>query len=298
MLVIINPNARLVGRAVQVGEIVQHVLEAGASPRVALTRHPGHARELVSEAVAEGIGRVIVAGGDGTVNEVIQALAGTPTELALMPLGTGNILGRFLRLRPGELPEAADLAVRGTASPVDLGVMNGQYWVGMAGAGLDADIVESLSRPWKEAAGWLAFATQAVQTILTREPRQMRLSFDERSFRGHMWGVLISNLPEYTYRMEISRNSRPDDGLLDFVILHHRNHAELLNFGIDTFLWGEPADTNPAATVVQGRYLKIEADQPVKWQTDGDIRGQTPAECAVAPGALNLVRHLPGGKAH
>ena len=293
MLVIINPNARLVGRSVQVGEIVQHILEAGASPRVALTRHPGHARQLVAEAVAQGVRRIIVAGGDGTVNEVIQELPGTDTELALIPLGTGNILGRFLRLRPGELPEAAHLAVRGTASPVDLGVMNGLYWAGMAGAGLDADIVENLSRPWKEVVGWLAFAAQAVQTILTREPRPMRLTLDERTFRGHMWGVLISNLPEYTYRMEFSRNSRPDDGLLDFVILHHRNHGELLNFGIDTFLWGEPADTNPAATVVQAQYLKIESEQPVKWQIDGEIRGQTPAECTVAPGALRLVRHLP-----
>ncbi len=292
MLVIINPTARLVGKVAQVGDVVQQLLEAGATPRVALTRQRGDARRLAAEAVQAGYQRIVVAGGDGTVNEVIQEIAATPVELAVIPLGTGNILGRYLRLRPGDLGKACHLAVHGQAGPIDLGVMGGRYFVGMAGAGLDAEIVDKISKPWKEIVGWLAFAGQAVQAVLTEEAKELRLTFEEESFAGPMWGVFVSNLPEYTYRLELSRNAHPDDGLLDFVVLHHRGYGELLNFGLDTFVWGAPADDHHAATVVQGRYLRIEAEKPVKWQTDGEIMGETPAECSVEPRALQLVNKL------
>jgi len=293
MLVIANPTARLVGRTVRVGDVVQGLLEAGASPQVALTRQKGDARRLAATAAEAGHERIVVAGGDGTVNEVIQEIASTPMELAVIPLGTGNILGRYLGLRPGELPKACRLAVYGQASPTDLGVMGGHYFVGMAGAGLDAEIVDKISKPWKEIVGWLAFAGQAVQAILTEEAKHLELTFEEQSFAGAMWGVFVANLPGYGYRVELSRNAQCDDGLLDFVILHDRGQADLLNFGLDTFVWGAPADDHHAATVVQGRYLRIEAEKPVKWQTDGEIMGETPVECTIEPGALQLVSKLP-----
>jgi diacylglycerol kinase (ATP) len=289
MLVIINPTARLVERAVRIGDIVQHLLEAGANPRVALTREKGDAHRLAKEAAAGGYKRIVVAGGDGTVNEVIQAIAGTPLELAVIPVGTGNILARHLRLRPGELPEACRLAVAGEAQMIDLGVINDRYFVGMAGVGLDAEIVDHISIPWKEMVGWLAFAGQTVQAILTEEPKLLRLTFEQDSFAGLMWGVLISNLPEYAHRMALSRNARADDGLLEFVVLHDKGFGELLNFGFDTFVWGAPADQHHAATVVQAKYLLIESADAVKWQADGDIMGETPMECTIAPGALRLV---------
>ncbi len=294
MFVIINPTARLVERAVRIGDVVQHLLEAGASPRVALTRKKGDAGRLAQEAAEAGHKRIVVAGGDGTVNEVIQTIAGTPLELAVIPLGTGNVLARHLHLRPGELPEACRLAVAGEAQRIDLGVINGRYFVSMAGAGLDAEIVDQISRPWKEMVGWLAFAGQTVQAILTEEPKPLKLTFERDSFAGLMWGVLISNLPEYPHRIALSRNARADDGLLEFVILHDKGSGELLNFGLDTFLWGAPADQHHAATVVQARYLLIESDDAVKWQADGEIMGHTPIECTIAPGALWLVSRPPG----
>jgi len=294
MLVIINPAARLVGKAVQVGDVVEQLLEAGASPQVALTHKRGDARRLAAGAAEGGHKRIVVAGGDGTVNEVIQEIATTPLEVAVIPLGTGNVLGRYLGLRPGKLPEACRLAVCGHTSPVDLGIVDGRYFAGMASVGLDAEIVDKLSKPWQELVGWLAFAGQAVQAILTEEPKDLKLTFQQESFAGPMWGIFISNLPEYTYRMALSRNARPDDGLLDFIILHHRGFRELLDFGLDTFVWGEPANDHPAATVVQAKYMRVEADESVKWQADGDIMGETPIECSIKPGALQLVSKLPG----
>jgi diacylglycerol kinase family enzyme len=108
-----------------------------------------------------------------------------------------------------------------------------------------------------------------------------------------MWGIFISNRPEYSYRLELSKNARPDDGLLDFVVLHPRTHIELLEFGLDTFVWREAADLHPAATVIQADSVTIEAEKPVRWQTDGDVRGQTPIECHVLQRALNVVRVMP-----
>lgn len=293
MLVIINPAARLVDRTVRIGDIMEQLLRLGARPQAALTEEKGQARTLAERAICEGRRRIIVAGGDGTVSEVVQAVAGTEMELAVIPLGTGNVLGRYLGLRAGELPEACELAVRGEASPIDLGLMGGHHFVGMAGVGLDAEIVHQLSAPWKEAVGWLAFAGQAVQAVLTEEEHCMTISFGDQTFSGSMWGLFISNLPEYSYRLALSKNARPDDGLLDFVVLHPRSHIELLEFGLDTFVWQESADLHPAATVVQAASVSIEAEKSVRWQTDGDVRGQTPIECTVTERGLNVVSTLP-----
>jgi diacylglycerol kinase (ATP) len=293
MFVIANPAARLVGRVALVGDVVEQLLAAGASPRVALTRGPEDACRLAQEAVTSGVDRIVVVGGDGTINEVVQVIAHSSVELAVVPMGTGNVVGRYLKLRPGELSEACQLAVHGVATPVDLGVMGTRYFAGMAGAGLDAEIVDKISRPWKEIVGWLAFAGQAIQAVLTDEPRYLQLHFDEGSFEGPMWGVLISNLPEYTYRMELSSLARPDDGLLDFVILHDQGYVKLLDFGLDTFVWGESVEAHHAATVVQAARLQIEADEPVKWQVDGEMMGVTPVVCRVEPAALQLVSRLP-----
>ncbi|MFP3903041.1 MAG: diacylglycerol/lipid kinase family protein [Armatimonadota bacterium] len=292
MLVIVNPMARLVGRSVRIGDILEHLLRLGARPQVALTREKSEARAMALQAIEDGRRRIVVAGGDGTVNEVVQAIANTDLELAVIPLGTGNILGRFLGLRPGELPDACRLAVEGEADPIDLGVMDGHYFVGMAGVGLDAEIVHKLSRPWKEAVGWLAFAGQAIQAIVTEDESPMTVTFGERTFSGPMWGVFICNLPEYSYRLELSKNATPDDGLLDFVVLHPRSQIELLEFGLDTFVWREAADMHPAATVLQAQNVSITADTPVRWQTDGDVMGETPVNCRVEPRALRLVRKL------
>lgn len=289
MLVIANPAARLVGRVALVGDVVEHLLEAGVAPRVALTRSCGDASVLAQEAVEAGEDRIVVVGGDGTINEVVQAIAGTPVEMAVIPMGTGNVVARYLNLRPGDVAEACRLAVHGRAKTLDVGMMGARYFMGMAGAGLDAQIVDGISRSWKEAVGWLAFAGQAIQTVVTEEPRQLRLQFEDACLEGLMWGVLVSNLPEYTYRLELSRRARPDDGLLDFVILHHRGYGKLLDFGVDTFVWGEQADAHHAATVVQSTCLQIDADQPVKWQVDGEMLGTTPVTCRVEPGAVRLV---------
>ncbi|MFO7947398.1 MAG: diacylglycerol kinase family lipid kinase [Armatimonadota bacterium] len=293
MLVIINPTARLVGRSVRIGDVMEHLLRLGAQPQAALTKGKGEARALAQQAIKDGRRRIIVAGGDGTVNEVVQAIANTDLELAVIPLGTGNILGRFLGLRPGEVFDACELAVKGEAHPVDLGVMNGHYFVGMAGVGLDAEIVHKLSRPWKEAVGWLAFAGQAIQAILTEDESPMTVTFGKRTFSGPMWGIFICNLPEYSYRLELSKNAMPDDGLLDFVVLHPRSQIELLEFGLDTFVWREAADMHPAATVLQAQNVSINAEIPVRWQTDGDVMGETPVDCRVEPLALRVVRRLP-----
>ena len=112
----------------------------------AYTNAPGHGPELVSDALARGFRRFLVAGGDGTVREAVTALAGSDASLALLPVGTGNQLAANLGV-PRRLESSINTAVNGHLRKIDLGLVNGKPFTSIVGAGLDTEIVRPPPRP-------------------------------------------------------------------------------------------------------------------------------------------------------
>src|SRR5262249_6756284 len=126
--------------------------ERGLPTEICLTEGVGHARELAQEAVSAGMEMVIAAGGDGTVNEVVQALAGkTTTALGVLPMGTINVWAREMGI-PLKTSQAREVLLRGMRRRVDLGRANSHYFLLMAGIGFDAEVVrrggKSLLQRW------------------------------------------------------------------------------------------------------------------------------------------------------
>ena len=140
ILVILNPEARRARRQ----EVLSRADELFPGALVATTTSSGEARELAAEAVRSGFRIVVAAGGDGTVNEVVNGIAGTGVTLGVLPVGTMNVFATELGL-PTRLRDAWKVILAGHVREIDLGRANRQYFVQLAGVGLDAQVVKETS---------------------------------------------------------------------------------------------------------------------------------------------------------
>jgi YegS/Rv2252/BmrU family lipid kinase len=297
-VLIANPTARLVESSVSIDTVVECLKGSGLHVYVKLTEQPEDASAFARQAVEAGIPRVVAAGGDGTINEVVQALAGTETELAIVPLGTGNVIARYVGLDDRDYAASCDVAAGEHVRQIDLGKMDGRYFVATAGAGIDAQVAQNLDPWWKQQMGKVAYMTEFLRSVLMQEPHVFRIKVDGQIIEGPMWGVLICNTDEFTWRIKLASDVRDDDGLLDMLLIHRHGYLDLMDLAARMFFAGEPAKGHPTATVIRAASMTIESEPPVPWQVEGDPQGLTPVDVTIAPRALRLVMsaHKPDKK--
>lgn len=284
---IVNPHSAGGGYRRDMPLIFEALRGLGYTVEELETAGPGDATRLAREAVAAGFDRVCAIGGDGTVNETINGLAGSETPLAIIPTGTVNILAMELGI-PLEPPDAVRLLATGTVSWIDLGLAGDRYFALMAGVGMDAAVVAALNPMMKKALKEAAFAVQGVATYLTHEDPLIRVSSDERSVDGYF--AVFGNSSNYGGAFGITPLADMRDGLLDVCVLKDKSFvstvwywtAALINAHIKhpkvEYFHTERASI---AAVEQGKEVLV--------QTDGEVAGKLPMECRVVPRALRVV---------
>lgn len=298
VLLVVNPAARQVAAQPHLPAVAQERLrELGVESDLLLTAVPGEATEFARSAPEHGYDAVIVAGGDGTVNEVVNGLAGTGVPLGLIPLGTGNVLGDCLRLTPGDLEGACRAIAGAQVRAVDLGCVNGRRFAVMAGIGLDAQIAADTGDQWKSWLGKLAFVGQFVATLGRLSPWRFEAVIDGLELAGEAWGLFVCNGPRYAWRVRLAPDARDDDGLLDFVLLRACSRDDLRRIAAQLFITGKGAGTAAPVEVLRGATLTLRASPEAPWQVDGEVAGSTPVECHVEPGSLLLLHPVLPGRA-
>lgn len=278
---------------------IQTFLRAGWDVRHLRTSAPGDATTMAREAVRSGHDIVVVAGGDGTVNEALQGLAGQRhTALAVLPGGTVNVwateLGAGQRLE--EL--AAEIA-RGRRRVVDLGLVNDRYFLMMASAGFDAqasaEVKGAVMKELKRKAGPLAYVVSAFRTAFRFRVREATVEIDGEVVTGSLLMLIAGNTRLYGGVTEITYQARADDGLLDIVLLIGRGPLDLLRRGWSVLRRRHHGDTG--IVYRQARKAVLRPAQPLQIQADGEDIGLTPATFEVAPRALEVIVYsddLPG----
>lgn len=187
-------------------------------PRAERTSQDEHGAGLARNAVAAGAGLVVACGGDGTVNEVAGSLVGTGVTLGVVPLGTGNLLAANLGI-PTELEQALAVLVDGDERRIDVGRMDGRIFLGMAGMGLDAAMIEDAPEGLKRRAGWAAYAVAAARHLPDRISA-MTVRVDGRVTRHrNVSMLLIGNIGRLQAGLEPLPDAEVDDGLLDLAVI-------------------------------------------------------------------------------
>ncbi len=217
--VILNPAAGR-GSAGEREEEINHVFaELGLQAVIHRTEGPGHATELACELSGRGAPVVVAAGGDGTVNEVAQALVGTDTALALLPLGSGNDFARALGIPP-HLPQAAEVIARGRERRVDVGEAQGRYYLNALGMGIDGQIAHDY-RTHKFLRGEVGYLLATVYEVLRFRPVAVEVELNHVRVQGELLAVAAMNGPWAGGGFCLAPQARLDDGLLDLALLGH-----------------------------------------------------------------------------
>jgi YegS/Rv2252/BmrU family lipid kinase len=291
LFVIHNPAAGP-KRAERLRRLVEATLSARDVPyRYELTRAPGHAGELAAEALDEGYERVLVAGGDGTVLEAVSSLVESDGSLAILPVGTGNQLAANLGI-PKNVERALDVAAAGSPRRIDVGMIGGQPFTVIAGAGFDADVVRPRS-DIKKRLGYLAYVHAAATAAFTPSPSALRITVDgeEHAFTGI--GVEVANMPGLSAPVlprpvDLVPDGKPDDGWLDVCVLAVETTMEVIS--AMTAIVAGSSLRNPGLHYFRGREVVVEADPSLPVQIDGErLETTTPFTALIRPGALSVV---------
>jgi len=284
---IFNPHSGGGGYRRDVPLIFEALRGLGYVVEERVTEEPGDATRLASSAVAEGFDLVCAIGGDGTVNETINGLAGSDVPLAIVPTGTVNVLAMELGI-PLEPPDAVRLLEAGTVSWIDLGCAGDRYFGLMAGVGMDAAVVASLNPTMKKALKEAAFAVQGLATYLTHEEPLIRVASEERTVEGYF--AVFGNSSNYGGAFGITPLADMRDGLLDVCVLKDKSF-------LSTVWYWTAALLNAHIMHPKVEYFRteralvttVDEGKEVLVQTDGEVSGKLPLECRIVPRALRVV---------
>jgi len=252
-----------------------------------LTQGEGDGIRLARAGVEEGFDVVCAIGGDGTVNETINGLAGTDVPLAIIPTGTVNVLATELGI-PLDPPDAVRLLEAGTVSWIDLGLAGERYFGLMAGVGMDAAVVASLSPAMKKAFKEAAFAMQGLANYLTKEEPRIRVTCEERSVEGYF--AVFGNASNYGGGFGITPLADMRDGLLDVCVLKDKSFLSTVSYWTAALINAHLRHPKVEYFRTESaQIVTVEPDKEVLVQTDGEMAGRLPLTCSVVPRALRVV---------
>jgi diacylglycerol kinase (ATP) len=256
---------------------------------VRITSVSGEAKALARDAAEEGFEKIVAAGGDGTVNEVVNGLAESSAALGLLPIGTVNVFAMELGLPSHNLELCWDIIQGENMRFVDLPSANGKYFVQLAGVGLDAQVVKETSLAFKRNFGPLSYLISAAQ-IAARQPPKLFIesenaSVDEGSF------VLIGNGRLYGGPFPFFKHAIIDDGLFDVVVFKRLGYLEIIKYLQDVVFSSEIRA--PDIEYFQTQRLRITSKQDVPVELDGELAGNCPVDFRVQEKALRVLAPLP-----
>jgi YegS/Rv2252/BmrU family lipid kinase len=285
VLVILNPAARS-DRARAMREKIE-TLSPGITVRG--TSAAGDAREFARAALEEDFEAIVAAGGDGTVNEVANGVAGSDVRFGILPVGTMNVFASELGIPLNNLPAAWKVIEDGCLRKLDLPMANGSCFVQLAGIGLDAEVVGLTTPESKKALGPVSYLLTLAQVAAVPPPTVVLDPVDSRRREGCF--VLIGNGRLYGGPFVLFKNARPDDGLLDVLVFKNQSHWDIVRY-FQAVAFGNHADL-PDVEYFQTKSMNVHSPSPVPVELDGELADVLPCQFGFSPRKFSVIAPCP-----
>ncbi|QAS52116.1 diacylglycerol kinase [Halobacillus litoralis] len=283
--IIYNPTSgREVIRKV-LPDVLQRFEQSGYETSAHATTCAGDAVKAAQYAVDHKFDVVVAAGGDGTINEVINGLAEQPhkPKLGVIPVGTTNDFARALHI-PRNVHKAVDIILKDYTHPLDIGRVNDQYFMNIAGGGKITEVSYEVPSKLKTMIGQLAYYLKGIEMLPSIRPTYVEMEYDGKWFEGEIMLFLVSNTNSVGGLEKLAPSARMDDGLFDLMIIEKMNIAEFVR--IATLAIQGTHLNHPKFIHTTASRVKVKTDEKMQLNIDGEFGGLLPGEF------VNLYRHL------
>lgn len=283
--IIYNPTS---GREIfkkHLAEVLQKLENAGYETSCHATTGEGDATKAARLAVERRFDLIVAAGGDGTINEVVNGIAEQEfiPKLGILPTGTTNDFARALHI-PRDIEAAADIIAKGDSIPVDIGRINEKYFINIAGGGRITELTYEVPSKLKTMIGQLAYYLKGIEMIPSIRSTEVSIEYDGKMFEGEAMLFLVGLTNSVGGFEKLAPNASINDGLFSLLILKKTNLADFIRIAT-LALRGEHVN-DPHVIYTQANRIKVHSTEKVQLNLDGEFGGLLPAEF------VNLYRHL------
>ena len=289
IILISNPVAKKTSER-KIEKASRFLRSKGYKVEIVSTKHRGGAENIAREVIRSFPSLIIAAGGDGTFNEVINGIAGSKIPMAILPLGTTNVLAKELNI-PENVEGAMEVAVSGTPKTISLGKITitrdssivSRYFVLMAGIGFDGEVVFRINETIKKISGKGSYIFSGIKTLFRFNPGELTLNIDGKTFSGY--SVIIGNASKYGGHFKVTPDARLTEAVLYGCLFKRKNPLNIVRYVFGVL-------TGSHLRFKDVEYLKaksIEIIGNAHIQIDGDYFGMTPAKVEIIPDMARLV---------
>lgn len=216
IIFIINPISGVIKKNCIEDQIIKYLDIEKYNYLIYKTEYAKHAIELAKKAVDEKADIIVAVGGDGSINEIINGIKGSDIKLAIIPLGSGNGLARFLKI-PLQVKEAIHLINRGNTKSIDTISINDIDFVSIAGLGFDALVAKKFAKYHKR--GFWSYFKIATREYQTYRPKKYTLHINGEVIITRALMIVFANSDQFGYNTAIAPDAKIDDGLMDVCIV-------------------------------------------------------------------------------
>lgn len=284
--IIYNPTSGREAFKKQLPEVLQKFEIAGYETSCHATTCEGDAIQAARVAGERGFDLVIAAGGDGTVNEVVNGLAELDVrpQLGVIPVGTTNDFARAISIPRDNILTAVDALLAGEARAIDIGRVNGHYFVNIAGGGRLTELTYEVPSKLKTVLGQLAYYLKGMEMLPSIRPAEVEIEYDGKLFKGEIMLFLVSLTNSVGGFEKLAPDSKLNDGMFDLLILKKTNLAEFIRVASLALRGEHISDGNIIYTTANR--VKVTSAQKMQLNLDGEYGGDLPGEF------VNLYRHI------
>ena len=287
-LSILNPAAR----SEKAHRFADRIESLCGGAEIRQSSHPGDAERIASEAVAEGYTTIVAAGGDGTINEVVNGLKAPSHQdvrLGILPVGTMNVFAMELGIPSNSLDKAWEVITRAETRRIDLPYADfsegRRHFVQLAGVGLDAEVVRRTTRESKKALGPLSYLLSLAQIAGVKPPKLLLRDADGAEREGSF--LLLGNGRYYGGPFRMFRQGSPCDGLIDVLVFRNQSPWDLLRY-MHALLMGQHEGLGDVE-YFQTPHLEVTSAEPVPFELDGEMAGYLPVSFGLEREAMEVL---------